>query len=102
MKRKILLTVAFVVMGTISFSQEGISSVERIWEKVNRDLFLTPNIVKYETIDGTPYMSQSFFKGLVIMHSGDTLTGEFRFDVYANQIEFRKGEIGRASCWESV
>jgi hypothetical protein len=64
--------------------------MERIWEKVNRDLFFTPNVLRYENIDGTPYMTDSFFKGLVLMNSGDTLDGEFRFDIYGNQVEFRK------------
>lgn len=90
MKRKILLLVAFAITCTISSSQDLTMSMERIWEKVNRDLFATPNVLRYENIDGTPYMTQSFFKGLVLMTSGDTIYGEFRFDIYGNQVEFRK------------
>jgi len=90
MKREIILFVSFVIMSTVSFSQEGLSTYEKILDKVNRDMLFTPNVVRYEAIDGTPYLTDSFFRGIVIMNSGDTLEGEFRFDVYANQIEFRK------------
>ena len=90
MKRRILLFVALVITVSVASSQEGISSVERIWDKVNRDMFFTPNVLRYEHIDGSPYMTESFFKGLVLMNSGDTIDGEFRFDIYGNQVEFRK------------
>lgn len=90
MKRKLLLILSVTLFSGVLFSQEGLSSIEKMLDRVNRDIYFSPNTVRYEAIDGTPYMSTSFFNGLVIMNSGDTLTGEFRYDIYANQIEFKK------------
>lgn len=92
MKRKLVLILSVTLLSGTAFSQEGLSSIEKMLDRVNRDIYFSPNTVRYEAIDGTPYLSESFSKGLVIMNSGDTLTGEFRFDIYANQIEFKKKE----------
>ncbi len=46
----------------------------------------------YQNIDGSPYLKKDFEEGKIYMTNGDVFTGEYRFDLYANQIQFVKDE----------
>jgi len=45
----------------------------------------------YENIDGTPFLSDEFLPGDIYMRSGEVYSGDFRYDIYADQVQF-KGE----------
>jgi len=51
-------------------------------------IIFNSNQKAYENIDGTPYLNREFKEGKVFLKSGDVLTGDFRFDLYANHVQF--------------
>ena len=42
----------------------------------------------YVNIDGTPFLNDEFIQGTVALKSGDIYSGEFRYDIYADQVQF--------------
>lgn len=42
----------------------------------------------YENIKGSPFLATDFEKGNVVLKSGEKYRGEFRYDVYADQMQF--------------
>jgi hypothetical protein len=93
-RRIVVATILLLGVGTALFSQETMSIVNGYLDKLRRDNFMAPNETRmqYKDIDGTPYLSESFSQGILYMKAEIALEGEFRFDIYANQIEFRKDE----------
>ena len=88
-----LITILVFLASAAAFAQDGISSINTYLDKLRRDDYFTaPNQLKYNDINGSPYLSDNFRQGVLLMRSGQTLTGEFRFDIYANQMEYRKDE----------
>lgn len=93
MKHFKLLTILFFLASAAAFAQDGLSSINTYLDKLRRDDYFTaPNQLKYNDINGSPYLSDDFRQGVLLMKSGQPLSGEFRFDIYANQVEYRKDE----------
>jgi len=46
----------------------------------------------YANMDGTPFLEEEFLPGSVFLKSGEVYTGEFRYDIYADQVQFVDGE----------
>jgi len=93
MKRKLLLGVALALIFNISFSQEGISTMERFFDMMRRDINFSKSSMRYKDIDGTPYIYESFQDGLVYMKSGAVLSGEFNYNIYTDEAEFIKSDV---------
>ncbi|MBE0673752.1 MAG: hypothetical protein IH591_03735 [Bacteroidales bacterium] len=93
MRKLILIIPALIMIQLATYSQEGISTLERYLDRLNRDkdYFGNPQL-KYQDIDGTPYLHDGFMEGLLYMKSGVIYSGEYRYDIYADQIEFKRDE----------
>lgn len=52
---------------------------------------LNPDI--YGQVKGSPYLSEDFVKGEVMMRNGDKYQGILRYDLYANEIQFKVREM---------
>jgi len=85
--------VLVILINQVSFAQENLSVIDSYLDKLRRDKGLvSPSQLEYKDIQGSPYLIDEFRPGSLHMKSGNTLPGEFRYDVYADRIEFRKDD----------
>ncbi len=93
MKRYILISAIFLsVCHGYSDAQE-VTTIDSYLDRLRWDnAGVAPNHLSYSKIQGTPYYDDSFREGILQLKSGRKLSGEFRYDIYADVIEFRKGE----------
>lgn len=92
--KKTVLSITLLLIAITGYPQvDDFIKVVRSYDKVNRDLYFAGrNQVKYKDIDGSPYLNDNFMTGLLFLKSGKVYSGEFRLDIYANQIEFLREE----------
>jgi hypothetical protein len=90
MNRFIFLTIIIsLVCLPVTFSQVYWGNIDEHMEYLRRDRLVSDfNPEAYENIDGSPYLVKDYEKGKVYLESGEILEGEFRFDLYANAIQF--------------
>ncbi|MDT8402336.1 MAG: hypothetical protein RQ743_11630 [Bacteroidales bacterium] len=96
MKRIVFLPfLAFLLSSSFAFAQVVYeSNIYEHMDYLRRDRLISDfNPKAYENIDGTPYLIQEFEDGKVYLKSGEVLTGKFRFDLYANQVQFINEDI---------
>jgi hypothetical protein len=93
MRKLILIIPALMILQITAMSQESISSLDSYLDRLNRDkdYFGSPHL-KYKDIEGSPYLYDEFMEGLLYMKSGVVFSGEYRFDLYGSQIEFKRDE----------
>lgn len=91
MKRIILLPLLVFLLSPL-FTSAQVVYESNIYEHIDylrRDRLISDfNPKAYKNIDGTPYLIEEFEDGKVYLKSGEVLTGKFRFDLYANQVQF--------------
>ncbi|HUS87392.1 MAG TPA: hypothetical protein VMW76_09140 [Bacteroidales bacterium] len=88
-----LLLGLILLMPGDAFSQVYENPIFQHLEYMRRERLLNDyNELLYENIEGTPFFTEEFIKGIVYMKSGESYTGEFRYDIYADQIQFIGGE----------
>jgi hypothetical protein len=93
MRKLFLIIPALMILQITSYSQESISTIDRYFERMNRDKeFFGKPEMKYKDIEGTPYLFDGFEKGFIQMKSGVKISGEYRYDLYAGLIEFKRNE----------
>ncbi len=100
MKRLIILMVPLLIMsGAVLTAQENLTLIDQYMIKLRNDNKGNIYSDEHESIDGTPYLNKEFTKGLITTNTGSEFPGEYRFDIYANQVEFRRdGQILRLSA----
>jgi len=90
MKRFIFLTIIISLLYLPKTSAQITSpKLSEYIDYVNRERLISDfNPKAYENINGTPYLKKEFEEGKVYLNTGEVFSGEFRFDLYANQIQF--------------
>jgi hypothetical protein len=90
--KRIVLIFAALMTAMAGYAQgEDWIALTKFYDRLNRDIYFSgENAVRYENIEGTPYLTDEFRKGLLYLKSGEVFSGDYRLDLYANQIEFRK------------
>ena len=91
MKRIVFLPfLAFLLSSSLTFAQVVYeSNIYDHMDYLRRDRMISEfNPKAYENIDGSPYLIQEFEDGKVYLKSGEVITGKFRLDLYANQVQF--------------
>lgn len=78
-----------VVSSPINFAQYYEMELDECIDYLKRDrIIFNSNQKAYENIDGTPYLNREFEEGKVYLETGEVLIGEFRFDLYADHVQF--------------
>lgn len=90
MRRSVLIAfIISLVYLPATFSQVYWGNIDEHMEYLRRDRLVSDfNPKAYENIDGTPYLVKNYEKGKVYLKDGEELEGEFRFDLFANAIQF--------------
>ncbi len=90
MKRIIFLTfIISLIYSSITSAQIYIADLAEHMDFLRRDRLISDfNPKAYENIGGTPYLKEEYEEGRVYLETGEVYTGRFRFDLYANQIQF--------------
>lgn len=92
MIRSIIIIAILISVQTVSVAQD-LTSIDSYIDRLRWDnAGISPNHISYKNVEGTPYYDDFFRKGVLHMKSGRLLSGEFRYDIYADVIEFRKDE----------
>jgi hypothetical protein len=92
MVRFTVIIAILISFQTTSLAQE-LMAIDNYLDKLRIENVLTlPNQISYDDINGTPYYDEYFKKGILHMRSGRMLSGEFRYDIYADAIEFKKDD----------
>jgi hypothetical protein len=55
---------------------------------LKRESILSAATDAYKNIKGTPFMNEEFAEGKIYTKGGDVFPGEYRFDIYANKVQF--------------
>ncbi|HCC69990.1 MAG TPA: hypothetical protein DEQ09_02400 [Bacteroidales bacterium] len=85
----ILAFITFIILTSNLKSQVYENAIYEHMEYLRRERIMSEyNPKAYENIGGTPYLNKEFEPGKVYLKSGEVFTGEYRFDLYANQIQF--------------
>jgi len=80
---------AFILLSLSIKSQVYENAIYEHMDYLRRERLMSEYSPKaYENIDGTPYLKREFEEGKVYLRSGEVFTGEYRFDLYANQVQF--------------
>ncbi|MBS0011564.1 MAG: hypothetical protein KFF49_09155 [Bacteroidales bacterium] len=90
MKRILFLALFLsLLLTSISYAQLYWGNMDEHMEYLRRESFMSDfNAKAYENIDGTPYMNKEYLEGKVYLKTGEVMDGKFRFDLYANQLQF--------------
>ncbi len=96
-KTKAMIRLVLIVAVLISIQHYSVAqdlmAIDNYMDKLRiENVINRPNQLSYSDIAGTPYYDDTFRKGILFLKSGRRLSGEFRYDIYADMIEFRKGE----------
>jgi hypothetical protein len=88
---KSVLFVIFLLGQVISMPLYAQVSRSVAHEQINylkRESILSASGDTYKNIKGTPYMKDEFAEGKIYTKGGDVFPGEYRFDIYANKVQF--------------
>jgi hypothetical protein len=99
--RKLIIVMMplFLMTGAVLTAQENLTLIDQYMIKLRNDNKVNNYSDEHESFDGTPYLNKEFLKGVITTNTGSEFPGEYRFDVYANQIEFRRdGQILRLAA----
>ncbi len=69
--------------------QTELNDLRDITTLFNRDMSDSEVKNNYISIEGSPYLFDDFRKGEVLLKDGKLFNGEFRYDKYADQVEFK-------------
>lgn len=95
MKQTVKLLTLFVfsvLFGHSGFAQNHILGLGEYIDYANIDRNINRNMNTYENISGSPFMFPNFKQGQILLKDGKIYEGPLRYDIYANQIEFRTSE----------
>lgn len=93
MKRYILISAIVLSVGHGYADGQEVTTIDSYLDRLRWDnAGVAPNQLSYSKIQGTPYYDDLFREGILQLKSGRKLSGEFRYDIYADVIEFRKDE----------
>ena len=87
--KKALSVILVILTSTVLHAQDWTMQVNDIRDyhrMINNGSKVTNS---YDNIEGNPYYFEDFRKGSVITKNGKKYNGEFRYDLYADQIEFK-------------
>lgn len=102
---KIFFPFVFAILFSISgFAQNHILDLGEYIDYANIDRNLNLNTNTYTNISGSPFMFPNFKQGQIQLKDGKIYEGPLRYDMYADQIEFRttEGDIFAVKNPESV
>ena len=90
MKRFFFLTYFIsIIFPAITIAQIYETDLAEKMDYLRRDRMVSDfNPQAYENIDGTPYLVKEFEEGKVYLTNAEVISGKFRFDLYANQVQF--------------
>ncbi|MBN1387077.1 MAG: hypothetical protein JW965_01435 [Bacteroidales bacterium] len=90
MKRALFLTYIFSLLYLpITSAQLYWGNIDEHMAYLRRERLVSDfNPKAYENIGGTPYLVKEYEEGKVYLMTGEVLNGEFRFDLYADAIQF--------------
>jgi hypothetical protein len=83
-----LSLVLFLINVNISLAQISRNTAHDQINYLKRESILSASTDAYKNIKGTPYMTEDFIEGKIYTKGGDVFPGEYRFDIYANKIQF--------------
>ncbi len=83
----VLLLLPSILNGQIW--QTELNDLRDITTLFNRDMSDNKVQNNYISIEGSPYLFDDFRKGEVLLKDGKLFKGEFRYDKYADQVEFK-------------
>lgn len=88
--RLLLLSAILVIITSTLNSQVYDDAIFDHLEYLRRDNLMSDfDAGAYANIDGSPFMIPDFTHGAVYLKSGEVYSGEFRYDIYADQIQFK-------------
>jgi len=94
MKRSVFLALAAIVaLPAISFGQISRSAAYDQIVYLKRENFMASSADTYRDVKGTPYLMQDFVEGKIFTKSGDVFPGEYRFDIFANRVQFMNNDV---------
>ncbi|MFO7574308.1 MAG: hypothetical protein R6W67_04035 [Bacteroidales bacterium] len=94
MKRTVFLAMAVILaLPAISFSQISRSAAYDQIVYLKRENFMASSADTYRDVKGTPYLMQDFVEGKIYTKSGDVFPGEYRFDIFANRVQFMNNDV---------
>ncbi|NEW78816.1 MAG: hypothetical protein GZ086_05195 [Gelidibacter sp.] len=75
-------------------STTHVSGIDDVLTKLNLNRSITGDLnYSYQDIDGSPFIFEGFSKGTIKLKKSAPIEGDFRFDKYAEEIQFKKNEI---------
>lgn len=80
-----LLTPGTLVAQSRSFANDQLFEFQR-------EKFMRTTSDPYDDIDGSPYYFDEFLDGVVYLHNGSSIEGQYRYDIYKNQFQFKDDE----------
>lgn len=87
--KKALFVLLVILTSTVLYAQDWsleVNDIRDYHRMINQGSKVTNS---YADIEGSPYFFEDFRKGSVITKNGKKYNGEFRYDLYADQIEFK-------------
>lgn len=94
MKRTVFLAMAVILaLPAISVGQISRSAAYDQIVYLKRENFMASSADTYRDVKGTPYLMQDFVEGKIYTKSGDVFPGEYRFDIFANRVQFMNNDI---------
>jgi hypothetical protein len=67
----------------------SVELINQVRVLATREASLTLN---YKNVDGSPYYTPEFIKGTVYLNNGNYATYPFRYDIFQDEMEFRKDD----------
>ncbi len=93
MKKYNLLMILLLLFATGALSaqewEQSLNDLRDLTRFYNRDFNNLEVKNSYASIEGSPFLYKDFRKGEVALKNGKLFRGEFRYDKYADQVEFR-------------
>ncbi len=93
MKKSLLLVLALAAFSCIAYSQISRSAAYDQILYLKRENFMASSSNTYANVKGTPYMTDDFVEGSIYTKSGDVFPGEYRYDIYANRVQFMNNDV---------
>jgi len=86
MKRVILFS-SLLISITVNSQISRSAAYDQI-TYLKRESFMASSADSYKDVKGSPYLYDGFQEGVIYTRGGDIFPGEYRFDIYANRIQF--------------
>lgn len=94
MKRLVtLVVIAVAAFPLLTYSQISRSAAYDQISYLKRENFMASSADGYKDVKGSPYLSSEFVEGAIYTKSGDVFPGEYRYDIYANRVQFMNNDI---------